>query len=121
LLRRGLLHALPKASGFDVVDPAMAALNPSLPALPLGGVASLLDLAAIVRADLPEIKTPILVAHGARDRTVPLEDSLELIGTIGSPTIERLWLERSGHLLAIDVERRTLIDAVTRLFAKVPT
>jgi carboxylesterase len=119
-LRRGLLHALPKTNGFDVVDQAMAGLNPSLTAMPLAGVNSLLDLGAIVRADLPHIKAPILVAHGARDRTVPLEDSLELIGTIGSTTIERLWLERSGHLLAIDVERRRLIDAVTRFFAKVP-
>ncbi|HEY0709118.1 MAG TPA: alpha/beta fold hydrolase [Polyangia bacterium] len=120
VLRRGLLHALPKSSGFDVVDQAMAALNPSLTALPLAGVNSLLDLAALVRADLPHITTPILVAHGSHDRTVPIEDSLELIGTIGSTTIERLWLERSGHLLAIDVERRTLIDAVLRFFAKVP-
>jgi carboxylesterase len=120
MLHKGILRALPKSSGFDVVDQTMAALNPSLAALPLAGANSLLDLGQIVRADLPHITTPILVAHGAHDRTVPFEDSLELIGTIGSPVVERLWLERSGHLLAIDVERRTLIDAVSRFFAKVP-
>jgi carboxylesterase len=118
LLRRGFLHALPKTGGYDVVDKDMGARNPSLPAMPVAGVLSLLELGAIVREDLPHITAPVLVAHGARDRTVPFEDSLELAGTIGSAVIERLWLERSGHLLAIDVERRTLVDAVGRFFAQ---
>jgi len=30
--------------------------------------------------------------------------------------IERLFLPRSGHLVAIDVERSALIEAVTRFF-----
>jgi carboxylesterase len=116
LLRRGLLYAIPKTGGFDVVDAEMGARNPSLPAMPVGGVLSLLDLGKIVREDLPHIRAPLLVAHGARDHTVPFEDSLELAGTVGSAVVERLWLERSGHLLAIDVERRTLVDAVGRFF-----
>lgn len=118
LLRKGPLYALPKSRGFDVVDEAMAAKNPSLAAMPLHGVLSLLELGKLVRQDLPSITTPVLVAHGAHDRTVPFEDSLELCGTIGSRVVERLWLERSGHLLAIDVERHTLIDAVTRFFER---
>jgi carboxylesterase len=118
LLRRGFLHALPKTGGYDVIDAEMAARNPSLPAMPIAGVVSLLELGELVRADLPHITQPVFVAHGARDRTVPFEDSLELAGTIGSSVIERLWLERSGHLLAIDVERRTLVDAVARFFAQ---
>lgn len=118
ILRRGPLHALPKTRGFDVVDEEMQAKNPSLSAMPLAGVASLLELGDLVRRDLPFIKTPILVAHGARDHTVPFEDSLELAGSVASTVVERLWLERSGHLLAIDVEKRTLIEAVGKFFAQ---
>ncbi len=118
ILQRGFLRALPKARGYDVVDSEMAARNPSLPVMPLDGVRSLLELGDLVRQDLPAITAPILVAHGSRDHTVPFEDSLELCGTIGSPVVERLWLERSGHLLLIDLERRTLIDAITRFFAQ---
>lgn len=118
ILRVGPLAALPKARGFDVVDVEMGRRNPSLPAMPLAGVHSLIELGALVRRDLPSIHTPTLVMHGALDRTVPLEDSLELAGTIGSTTLERLWLPRSGHLLAIDVERRTVVDAIGRFFAK---
>jgi carboxylesterase len=117
-LRAGRLGVLPKARGFDLFDDDMARRNPSLPGMPLAGVHSLIELGALVRQDLPEIMTPTLVMHGSLDRTVPLEDSLELAGTIGTQALERLWLPRSGHLLAIDVERRTVVDAVVRFFGK---
>ncbi len=117
-LRNGPLGLLPKSRGFDVLDPEMALRNPSHVALPLEGVHSLIELGELVRRDLPEVMAPTLVMHGGRDRTVPLEDSLELAGTIGATEIERVWLERSGHLIGIDVERRTVIDAVVRFFNK---
>jgi carboxylesterase len=117
-LRNGPLGLLPKSRGFDVLDPEMALRNPSHVALPLEGVVSLIELGEQVRRDLPEVMAPTLVMHGARDRTVPLEDSLELAGTIGATEIERVWLQKSGHLIGIDVERRTVIEAVVRFFNK---
>jgi carboxylesterase len=116
-LRRGPLAAMPKLRGFDLSDPEMGRLNPGLEALPIAGVASMLELGALVRRDLPDVKVPVLIAHGERDRTVPLQDSLELAGTIGSAVVERLFLPRSGHLVAIDVERTVLGEAVGRFFA----
>jgi carboxylesterase len=117
-LRQGRLGLLPKSRGFDVLDPEMAARNPSHMALPLEGVHSLIQLGELVRRELPEVTVPALVMHGARDRTVPLEDSLELAGTIGSTEIERVWLQRSGHLIGIDSERRTVVESVVRFFNK---
>jgi carboxylesterase len=117
-LRNGPLSLLPKSRGFDVVDGEMAARNPSHVAMPLAGVHSLIELGELVRRELPEVTVPTLVMHGARDRTVPLEDSLELAGTIGSTEIERVWLQRSGHLIGIDLEHRTVVEAVVRFFNK---
>lgn len=116
LLRRGPLAVLPKFGGYDVLDGDMKKQNPGLEGMPIAGIASLIELGEVVRRDLPDIRTPTLVVHGERDRTVPLGDSLELAGTIGAATIERLFLPRSGHLVAIDVERSTLIETVTRFF-----
>jgi carboxylesterase len=116
LLRRGPLAVLPKFGGYDVLDTEMKRQNPGLPGMPIAGIASLIELGEIVRRDLPDIHTPVLIAHGERDRTVPLGDSLELAGTIGSAVIERLFLPRSGHLVAIDVERSTLVETATRFF-----
>jgi carboxylesterase len=116
LLRRGPFGVLPKLRGYDVVDEEMRLCNPALTGMPVVGLASLLDLGDLVRRDLPDVLVPTLVVHGQRDRTVPLQDSLELAATLGAPVIERLFLPRSGHLVAIDVERETLFEAVSRFF-----
>ena len=118
LLRRGPLYSLPKARGFDVTDEEMGRKNPSHTTMPIEGVSSLIELGELVRRDLPRIAVPTLVMHGSLDRTVPLEDSLELAGTIGAREVERMWLPRSGHLLAIDVERRAVVEAIARFFAR---
>jgi len=121
LLRRGPIATLPKLRGYDVADQQMQGRNPGLLGMPLAGVVSLLELAEMVRRDLPAIRVPTLVAHGTLDRTVPFGDSLELAGTIGSDVIERLWLRRSGHLIGIDVERTALSEAVARfLLTRLP-
>ena len=58
-----------------------------------------------MRPDLPAIRTPALVVHGRQDHTVPMEDSLELTGCLGSDVIERLWLDKSFHIVTLDVEK----------------
>jgi len=60
----------------------------------------------------------VLVVHGRQDHTVPMEDSLELTGCLGSDVIERLWLDKSFHIVILDVERDTVIDAATRFLAQ---
>jgi carboxylesterase len=117
LLRRGPFRAVPKLRGYDLVDEEMRMQNPALTAMPVVGLASLLELAGVVRRDLADIRTPTLVVHGERDRTVPLQDSLELVGSLGAPVVERLFLPRSGHLVAIDLDRSALVEAVSRFVA----
>jgi carboxylesterase len=112
------LAAVPKLFGSDVSDPAMRVQNPGLPAFPIAALEALLDLMNVVRADLPAVRHPTLVIHGRHDHTVPMEDSLELTGSLGSDVIERLWLDRSFHIVALDVERATVLDAVTRFLDK---
>jgi carboxylesterase len=109
---------VPKLWGSDISDPELRHANPGLPAFPIAALTQLLDLMDTVRADLPAIHAPALVAHGRHDHTVPMEDSLELTGSLGSEVIERLWLDKSYHLLALDVERSILIDAVTKFLAR---
>jgi len=111
-LRRGPIRFLPKGVGADVGDPEVRSQVPSLPVMPTQCVASLLELGDTVRPLLPRITVPTLIAHGERDQVVPLEDSLELAGSLGSDVIKRLWLPRSAHLACVDVEKHTLIENV---------
>jgi len=113
-LRRGPLATVRKRAGSDVTDDNVRRENPALTEMPLAGIVELIDLAEVVRRDLTFIRQPTLVAHGERDRTVPLYASFELAGSIASDVVERLWLPRSGHLVAVDVERARLGEAVAR-------
>jgi carboxylesterase len=112
------LACIPKLKGSDISDPEMRDANPSLRAFPISAVTSLFDLMNQVRADLPSVRAPTLVIHGRRDHTVPMEDSLELTGSLGSEVIERLWLDRSFHVVTLDVERGAVSNAVVGFFAK---
>jgi carboxylesterase len=116
-LRRRRLASIAKRGGSDVTDEHVRDENPGLNELPLAGLADLVALADLVRRDLRTITTPALVAHGERDRTVPQSASFELAGSLASPTVERLWLPRSGHLLPADVERSQLCEAVVRFLS----
>jgi carboxylesterase len=109
---------IPKLKGSDISDPEMRDANPSLRAFPLSAVTSLFQLMDQVRGDLPSVRAPTLVIHGRHDHTVPMEDSLELTGSLGSEVIERLWLDRSFHIVTLDVERATVTSAVVGFLAK---
>jgi carboxylesterase len=117
-LRRSRLASVPKRGGSDVTEPRARQENPSLTEMPLGGLSELVSLATVVRQDLGSIQIPALVAHGERDRTVPQNASFELAGSLASATVERLWLPRSGHLLAVDVEGAQLGEAVIRFLTE---
>lgn len=125
MLRFGPLRAVPKLFGSDVSDRQARGANPALSAMPLVGLLSLLELMAEVRAGLSAIRAPALVVHGRKDRTVPISDSFELADRLTgdetgrgidgqAPIVERLWLERSCHLVGVDVEREMLSEAVGR-------
>jgi carboxylesterase len=109
---------IPKLKGSDISDPEMRDANPSLRAFPLSAVTSLFALMDQVRADLPGVRAPTLVIHGRHDHTVPMEDSLELTGSLGSEVIERLWLDRSFHIVTLDVERSTVSSAILAFLAR---
>jgi carboxylesterase len=110
--------SIPKPNGSDVSIPEMRHGNPGLPAFPVAALRQLFELMDIVRADLPSVRAPTLVVHARHDHVVPMDDSLELTGSLGSEIIDRLWLERSFHVVGLDVEADVAIDAATKFVGK---
>jgi carboxylesterase len=105
--------SVPKPNGSDVSIPEMRHGNPGLPAFPIAALKQLFELMDVVRAELPAVRTPTLVVHARHDHVVPMDDSLELTGSLGSELIERLWLERSFHVIGLDVESAVAVEAAT--------
>jgi carboxylesterase len=112
------LACIPKLGGSDISDPEMRAANPCLPAFPISAVESLFDLMDDVRPDIPDVQTPTLVIHGRLDHTVPIRDSEELVRTLRAPVVQHLWLERSFHIVTLDVESAAATGAVVDFMAR---
>ena len=109
---------IPKPNGSDISIPEMRHGNPGLPGFPLAALRQLFALMDVVRAELPAVRAPALVMHARHDHVVPMDDSLELTGSLGSAIIERLWLERSFHVIGLDVDAAEAIAAATRFVAR---
>jgi carboxylesterase len=122
--RRWSAASLPKPNGSDISIPELRHGNPGLPAFPIAALAQLFALMDVVRADLPSVRAPTLVVHARHDHVVPMDDSLELTGSLGSEIIERLWLERSFHVVGLDVDAAEVVGAATKFverFVEPPT
>ncbi len=84
---------------------------------PVGTVAELRDLIRGARRALPRITAPTLVVQSRRDRTVRPESGQIIHDTLTAPR-RLLWLEHSGHVATLDVERHLLgAEVVTHLDA----
>jgi carboxylesterase len=110
--------SIPKPNGSDISIPEMRHGNPGLPAFPIAALRQLFELMDVVRAGLPNVRAPALVVHARHDHVVPMDDSLELTGSLGSEIIERLWLERSFHVVGLDVESAEVVDAATKFVSR---
>jgi len=110
--------AVPKKGGVDIADPAMRALAPSLKEFPIAGLDQLITLSDAAATDLPYVTSPALVVHGRLDRGIPLHVSEELASKLGASIVERLWLDNSGHLVAVDHDRAVVADRVSAFLAE---
>lgn len=115
-LRRGWLRTIPKLAGCDVSDAEAKRTNPSLRGFPVRTLLQLVLAQETVRPELPSVHQPALIVHGRQDHTVSPDDSLETAGSLGSDTVETLLLDRSYHLVLVDVERDTAVGRVIDFF-----
>jgi carboxylesterase len=127
-LPRGLAAVLPllrhlrpfarKRVGSDIRDAGARARHPSYPVLPLASLQQLGRLQRRVRALLPRVEAPLLVAHGALDATAKPADAREILAGVGSREKELLILPSSGHVVPVDVDGPELVRAVAEFLAR---
>jgi carboxylesterase len=109
--------ALPKLAGSDISDPEMRrrnAIAQGRAGMPLGALHSLIELGARLRAPgaLAEVRAPTLLMHSRQDHTVPFACLSEIAGRLGAPIVRTQALDRSFHVITLDVEREQVFRAV---------
>ncbi len=113
LSRLGLRY-LPKGEERrpDLVDTAQLKEVWSNSHTPTRVVPEVLRLAKETGVRLPQVTAPLLVVQGARDKTVRPASAHRVLRDVGSVDKELLWLEHSGHIVAVDGERHAVFERV---------
>jgi carboxylesterase len=76
-------------------------------------------LTAAVRDELPQVRAPVLVLHGARDRSVDPRNATEIVSRlICSAAVEQHTFARSGHALSVDIDREAVNELVYAWFER---
>lgn len=110
-----LKHVMPfhrKRNGSDIRDDEARSRHPSYDRMPLASVHELVLLQREVRSRLSEVRSPILVAHGAHDATANPRDAARIHGAVGSEHKELHVFEQSGHIVPVDHDAAALAEAV---------
>ncbi len=106
----GWLKQLPKLGGSDVRDLRAKAENPAYRTVPVNALAQLSEFMREVDAVLPHVKKPLLVVHAKLDHTAPVACAARLADRARAGRTK--ILERSYHLIAVDVERDIVAEEV---------
>lgn len=97
--------------GSDIQNASARARHPGISAMPLDSVCELMRLQSEVIADLGRVVAPILIAHGALDRTARPRDAHRLHAAVASQDKELFMLPRSGHVATVDHDGPALARA----------
>jgi len=108
----------PKDEEDDFADPRASELHKSYDYIPLPCLKSLLEFLKAVRKGLPDITCPMLVAHSHGDIMLGMENADYIMEKISSGKKEFLELEKSGHVITLDVERDTVFEKVYGLIQR---
>lgn len=87
--------------------------------VPVAAGMSLTDQMPRLRAALPRITCPAVVAWSPQDHSVPPENSATILELLGSQDVTTLVMERSYHVATLDWDAELLEDAVLDLLQRV--
>src|ERR1041385_5956608 len=108
-----VIPAVPfKASGLVENDIAKGGNEKTYPWVPLKAAQSIQDVLPAIRANLPKITCPAIIAYSPQDHSVPPENSKAALKMLtGTKPIE-LVLERSYHVATLDYDFDLLVEKI---------
>jgi len=105
-----------KKGGSDVRDEQAKAEFPSYTRIPFAGVLNFMALVDHVRTDLPKVTAPLLLVHSLNDHTAPVKNVKIVEKYISSPSVKKVILKDSYHVLTIDVNREIVTQEIGDFF-----
>lgn len=89
------------------------------PKYPSRSLAELYDLTKVLHQSLQQVRKPTLLINSKSDHTVSLDQATKIQHSLqNAPEIERVVVERSGHVITEDVEREIVFQSVLAFIQK---
>lgn len=83
-------------------------------------IAEAAELAKLMQESLPKINVPVLLIQSRGDKVIE-PNALDLLSEhLATSRKETLWLEKSGHVITLDVEREIVYRKVADFFSAKP-
>ncbi|MCB0958163.1 MAG: alpha/beta fold hydrolase [Acidimicrobiales bacterium] len=101
--------------GSDIAEPGV--VETAYPETPLAPLLTMFDAADNLGDRLSRITSPMLVITSRQDHVVPPENSDLLAAAVSGP-VERLWCERSYHVVTQDYDKELVFDAAVDFVTK---
>ncbi|HET7490225.1 MAG TPA: alpha/beta fold hydrolase [Acidimicrobiales bacterium] len=100
-----------KGVGNDISEPSLRR-EIGYDRLPTGVTYRMARWLTALPPKMAEVRAPALIMHGRHDHEAPAANPRLLHEKLGSPRKELVWLERSWHVITLDVERDTVFSRV---------
>ena len=97
-----------------LLDEKMRARVPRIEKIPVAAAAGFERVQALARLALPKVVAPAMVVYSEADQTVPASADREVAKLIGTRPVRLVRLERSSHVLTLDIERERVAQEVER-------
>jgi len=111
----------PQPGPDDLADPQARALSWHYRRYPTWAAGQVSHLVRAARRSLRQIQVPVLIVQSPRDSQFTPEGARWAYEQIPAEDKTLIWLERSGHNIAIDVEREKVFAQVHGLITRVRT
>lgn len=87
--------------------------------IPVKAAHSLLSLMRIVRKEIHNVDSPILILQARNDKSVEPESADYIYENVQSRDKKLFWLEKSGHVATLGVEREMVFQLVVEFAEKI--
>jgi carboxylesterase len=104
---RRVTRSLPGVAN-DIADGASKEI--AYDRVPTGAAHSMLQFLKRVRLGLPSVTCPVLIIHSRNDHTAHPSNAELVSRSIGSDDKEIIWLERSYHVITLDLDRDEVFE-----------
>jgi carboxylesterase len=98
----------------DLHDPLMRRRLPNIGRVSTAAAEQFALVRTWARLALPKIAVPSMIVYSEKDRTVPVAAAVECARLVGCQPVRMVRLERSSHVLTLDLERARVAEEIER-------